>query len=232
MEKFKTALFWSGGKDAAMALHEFLQSEKHSVDYLVCTFHRSTSRLSMHGVRPEIIKKQVDLIGLPLYEMWVEGEGNKAYESAFQSTLTALKSKGITHIAFGDIFLEDLKAYRDDFLANNNLKAVYPLWKKDTTQLVQQFTANGFEAIIVCASNHYFDEDILYTPISNAFMHSLPSKVDPCGENGEFHTLCVNAPFFASKLVVKTNGVTFKALPLSVEKNEPKLGFFYGDLLL
>lgn len=197
LKKHKTYFNWSSGKDSALALYYLLQDDLFSVEELVTTVNNYYRRVSMHGLRNELLKAQTDALNIPasLIEL-PEMPSMKVYEQTMLATVSKLKEKGFTHSAFGDIFLEDLRDYRDKQLAKQNLKAVYPLWKRDTKALLNEFLDLGFKTIIVCANSKYFDQDFVGTVIDKHFINNLPEGVDPCGENGEFHTFCFDGPIF------------------------------------
>ncbi len=228
----KIAMFWSGGKDASIALYELLQNPNYEVVKLVTTFHRHSGRLAMHGVRPEVIRQQVTLTQLPIHEMWVEEEGNVGYEKALRSTYLQLREEGIEGIGYGDIFLDSLREYRDQFLKESGLQGIYPLWKMNTHTLAEKYIRLGFKSMLVCVDNLYFNESHLFQYFSFPFLNSLPKGVDPCGENGEFHTLCVSAPYFTNDLAIETGEVVFQELGVDPTENNRKIGFLFGDVLL
>lgn len=146
----------------------------------------------MHGLRLELLTAQTEALNIKssLIEL-PEMPSMETYEDIMLKAVTALKDDNFTHSAFGDIYLEDLKVYRETQLATQNIKTVFPLWKRDTTQLITEFLALGFKTIVVCANSKYFDKDFVGTIIDEHFIDNLPEGVDPCGENGEFHTFCL-----------------------------------------
>lgn len=195
------ALFWSGGKDAAYAC--FLAKKSYHIKYLITTFSRSTGRVTMHGLDQSLLERQAQATGITLKIMWTEGATNEAYEQALSGILNQLKEEGITTIIFGDIFLEDLREYRDALLEKHGLKSFYPLWKKDTSHLLDEMTAAGFDAIVCCADGEYFSEDVLGSSI-----RSLPEgDYDLCGENGEYHTFCFSGPLFKQEIAYQTGKI-------------------------
>lgn len=211
----KCALFWSGGKDAAMALHRLQQSPDFEPSLLVCTLSIPYRRIAMHGIAEELLEAQAKAIGLPLLKMWLPADtSNESYEQAFNTSLKEIKAKGIEHVAFGDILLEDLKNYREKLLAKQQVQGVYPLWKIPTQQLAEECIDQGFQAAICCAQElpnkqrldgHFFDHQ---------FLANLPQGVDPCGENGEFHTYCFAGPHMLQAVSIKKGESLTKTLPL------------------
>ena len=197
MKKHKTYFNWSSGKDSALALYHLLQDEHYTVDELVTTVNSHYNRVSMHGLRNELLQAQTEAIGIPASCIELpEMPSMEVYEHKMNETVSRLRQSGFTYTAFGDIFLEDLRDYRDKQLAKQNIKTVYPLWKRDTKQLLNEFLDLGFKTVIVCANSKYFDKGFVGTIIDKNFINNLPKNVDPCGENGEFHTFCFDGPIF------------------------------------
>ena len=197
MPKIKTYFNWSSGKDSALALYHLLQDDQYAVEELITTVNSHYNRVSMHGLRKELLLAQTNALNIKssLIEL-PEMPSMEIYEQKMTDIVTRLKDDGFTHSAFGDIFLEDLKAYREKQLAEVGLKAVFPIWKRDTKELIYEFLDLGFKTIIVCANSKYFNEDFVGTVIDKHFIDNLPKGVDPCGENGEFHTFCFDGPIF------------------------------------
>ncbi|MDD7884895.1 adenine nucleotide alpha hydrolase [Flavivirga sp. 57AJ16] len=197
MNKTKTYFNWSSGKDSALALYHLLQDERYTVEELITTVNSHYNRVSMHGLRKELLLAQTKALNIKssLIEL-PEMPSMEIYEQKMTEVVTRLKEDGFTHSAFGDIFLEDLKNYRENQLAEVDLKALFPIWKRDTRELIYEFLDLGFKTIIVCANSKYFGEDFVGTVIDKHFIDNLPEGVDPCGENGEFHTFCFEGPIF------------------------------------
>jgi len=197
MHKHKTYFNWSSGKDSALALYYLLQNEHYTVDQLITTVNSYYNRVSMHGLRKELLLAQTKALNIPasLIEL-PEMPSMEDYEQIMNKSMSKLKNNGFTHSAFGDIFLEDLRIYRENQLAKQGFKAVFPIWKRDTKVLINEFLDLGFKTIIVCANSKYFDKDFVGTVIDQHFINNLPKDVDPCGENGEFHTFCYDGPIF------------------------------------
>jgi uncharacterized protein (TIGR00290 family) len=197
----KTYFNWSTGKDSAIALYHLLKDKRYSVDELITTINSHYNRVSMHGLRKELLVTQTNALNIKasLIEL-PEMPSMEVYEQKMTETVTRLKNAGFTHSAFGDIFLEDLRVYRENQLAKLDFKAVFPIWKRDTKELLNEFLDLGFKTIIVCANSKYFDEDFVGTIIDENFIDNLPEGVDPCGENGEFHTFCFDGPIFKNPI--------------------------------
>ncbi|MDN3584711.1 adenine nucleotide alpha hydrolase [Mucilaginibacter flavus] len=235
----KTCIFnWSGGKDSALALYHCLQNPDLDIRYLVTTINDSADRISMHGVRTELLIKQAESIGIPLYQIRLpEMPGMAEYDDVMRFHLNHFKNEGITHSIFGDIFLEDLRAYRDARLAGVGLTGIYPLWKRDTTELINEFLNLGFGTVIACTQERL--AHIAGQELSLELINALPHDVDACGENGEFHTFTFKGPIFKNTIAYKTGIKVFKeyAVPKNTDdscvssQDQKPSGFWYCDLL-
>lgn len=226
----RTVLNWSSGKDAAMAFFELQQSSRYKVAGLLTTVNAESERVVMHGVRAGILELQATAMQLPLRKIMLPASpDDHMYRQAMQAAMEELKADGITAAAFGDVFLEDLKQYREAQLALAGMEAVFPLWKRDTRTLVQQIEAAGIRAIIVCVNEQYLGKEFLGMEIGHSFLDRLPDGVDPCGENGEFHTLVIDAPFFSAPLPVVTGGIAYKKYAPSGE-SAWDTGFYFLDV--
>lgn len=190
-------LAWSGGKDSALTLHALRQADR-SVVALLTTLTEGYNRVSIHGVREELLDQQAAAIGLPLTKVWIPKDSSMdEYERRMGEALAGHIAGGISGVAFGDIFLEDLRATRTAKLATVGLGAEFPLWKRDTTELAREFIDLGFKAVITCADTEYLDASFAGRPYDHALLADLPPTVDPCGENGEFHSFVTDGPVFA-----------------------------------
>ncbi|WP_341222084.1 diphthine--ammonia ligase [Polaribacter atrinae] len=197
----KTYFNWSSGKDSALALYKILQDPTFNLDLLVTTINKDFNRVSMHGLRNELLKKQADSIGIPLKTIEFPADVTMdLYAEIMKEAMDSLEEKKYSHTIFGDIFLEDLKAYRDTKLAEVNITGVYPLWKKDTKEVLQEFFALGFKAITVCVNAKLLGEEFVGRVIDEQFIKDLPENVDVCGENGEFHTFVFDGPIFKNPI--------------------------------
>ena len=238
----KKALFcWSGGKDSSFALYKILQEKEYEVVALFTTINENFKRVSMHGVREELIEKQAESIGLPLLKMYVREGSNSEYERTMETFLLEQKTKGVEYVIFGDIFLEDLRAYRDNNLAKVGLKGIYPLWKLDTKKLAEDFIKLDFKTVLCCTNDAYLGESEVGRLFSADFVKHLPPNVDPCGENGEFHSFCYDGPIFKKPIAIKVGEKIYKPLeikttddhPTPLPKNRPKTqGFWFCELSL
>ena len=199
---------WSGGKDSAMALHTILQRDDVQVTALLTTVTEGYERISMHGVRRELLERQAQSIGLPLHEVRIPPQCvNPIYEARMEEALRVHYNQGVRKVAFGDIFLEDLRVYREKNLARIGMTALFPIWKRDTRELIRLFHAQRFRAIAVCVDPKVLDRRFAGRELDELFFPDLPPGVDPCGENGEFHTFVFDGPIFRSPIPVRTGDV-------------------------
>ncbi|HTR82511.1 MAG TPA: diphthine--ammonia ligase [Bacteroidota bacterium] len=238
----KAVFHWSGGKDSALALHKVLSNKDIAVSTLLTSVNEQYRRISMHGVRAELLERQAESIGIPLVKMMMpEMPDMKMYEAIMKETLVRLRGAGMTASIFGDIFLEDLRKYREDNLAAMNIKPMFPLWKVPTDRLVREFIELGFKAVVVCANDKYLDQEFVGRTIDGTFLADLPRNVDPCGENGEFHSFVYDGPIFTSPVAFEFGEVVHrKYRPVRDGLNSPDDcftspqpfdgGFWYCDL--
>lgn len=211
---------WSGGKDSAIALHTLLQRADIHIAALLTTVTETYERISMHGVRRELLQRQAQSIGLPLHEVRIPPRCvNPVYEARMEQALRIYLEKGVRKVAFGDIFLEDLRAYREKNLARIGMTALFPIWKRDTRELIRSFHANKFRAITVCVDPNILAPSFAGRELDESFFRYLPPNADPCGENGEFHTFVFDGPIFKSPIPVRTGEVVHRD------------GFVFCDLL-
>ncbi|MGB9461626.1 MAG: diphthine--ammonia ligase [Candidatus Acidiferrum sp.] len=211
---------WSGGKDSAMALHTLLQRNDIQIVALLTTVTEGYERISMHGVRRELLERQAQSIGLPLHEIRIPPQCvNPIYEARMEEALRLHYEKGVRKVAFGDIFLEDLRAYREKNLARIGMTAIFPIWKRDTRELIHSFHANRFRAVAVCVDPKTLAPSFAGRELDESFFRDLPPHADPCGENGEFHTFVFDGPIFQSPIPVCTGEVILRD------------GFVFCDLL-
>jgi uncharacterized protein (TIGR00290 family) len=201
------ALAWSGGKDSALALAALRSDPAVEVVALITTLTRDFDRISMHGVRRTLLAAQVRAIGLPLIESVIPANASNAiYEEAFAAALAELRLQrpDVRHLAFGDLFLADVRAYRERLLARLGWTPVFPLWGKDTATLARQFVADGYRAILTCVDTTQLGADFAGRDFDATLLEELPDTVDPCGERGEFHTCVYAGPIFQQPLAVRT----------------------------
>jgi uncharacterized protein (TIGR00290 family) len=194
-------LSWSGGKDSALALAELQRSDEFQPVALLTSVTRVYDRISVHGVRRALLELQAQSIGLPLVEISLEpNSSNDAYEASFRHGVDEIRARWpeAKHIAFGDLFLENVRAYREGLLSGSGFDPVFPIWGRNTADLAREFIDRGFNARLVCVDTTQLDESFAGRPFDSALLADLPESADPCGERGEFHTFVSNGPMFAN----------------------------------
>lgn len=195
--KEKIIVSWSAGKDSALALHELMRIGIYEIVSLITTVTEEYERISMHGVRRILLERQADSLGLPLEQVYIAKNcSNDEYESKMRTVLLKYRDKGVSAVAFGDIFLEDLRKYREENLALIGLKGIFPLWGKNTRELVGKILSLGFDAVVTCVDSQFLDKTFVGRQFDKQFLSALPATVDSCGENGEFHSFVYNGPIF------------------------------------
>lgn len=242
----KKAYFnWSSGKDSALALYKVLQAKEFSVNKLVTTINSDFNRVSMHGLRKELLFAQVNSLQIPLETIAFSKDVTmEVYTKTMETAMSTLVKENYTHAIFGDIFLEDLKAYRDNNLAKVGIKGVYPIWKQNTKELLKEFLDLGFKAITVCVNAKLLGKEFVGRIIDEQFIKDLPDNVDVCGENGEFHTFVFDGPLFNHPIDFTIGEKVLKSSTLDKEESENcykttnentkifDTSFWYCDLLL
>ena len=200
-------LCWSGGKDSVLALDAMRAGDDYDVVALLTTLTRDFDRIAMHGVRRELLVRQASLLDCPLAEVWIDaGAGNDEYEAAMAEQFTAFAAQGVATVAFGDLFLEDVRDYRIRQVAKLKMTPVFPIWGRDTTDLAREFVDKGYRAKTCCVDTRVLPETFCGRDLSEEFFRDLPADVDPCGENGEFHSFVYDGPMFSAPLNVTTGG--------------------------
>ena len=209
-EKENIIISWSGGKDSSFALYQLLKENKYHIKYLLTNIFKPNKRVSMHGVPEKLIELQSKHIGIPLKKMYIQEKTHDEYNQKMKKLMLEFKKEGIHKVAFGDIFLEDLKQYREDKLAEVDMHGIFPLWKKDTKQLAHEFINNKFKTHVCSIDTSKIPKHLIGIDYSNDFLDKLPKYIDPCGENGEFHTFCYDGPIFKTPVPFKIKGVVKK----------------------
>lgn len=238
----KKALFnWSSGKDSALSLYKILQDPTFEIVSLLTSVNEKFERISMHGVRVSLLEAQARSIGLPLSKMIIpEMPSMEVYEKVMENTLSKFKQEGVEYSIFGDIFLEDLRKYREDKLAIMGFKGVFPLWKEDTKTLLEEFLSLGFKTIVVCVNEKYLDKSFVGRIIDATFISDLPKNVDVCGENGEFHTFTFDGPIFKNPIPFEIGEIVYRKYEQPKTSSETACetdntafdyGFWYCDLV-
>jgi len=196
-KRSKVIFSWSGGKDSSLALYEIQKSGKYEIRSLITTVTADYDRVSMHGLRTSLLEEQARNLDIPLQKVLIsKNASNDEYESNFNEVLLKYKESGISQIVFGDLFLEEIKKYRENLLQKVDMECVFPIWKRDTTKLAYEFIDLGFKAITVCVDSEVLGEEFAGREFNEQFLNDLPEGIDPCGENGEFHTFVHYGPIF------------------------------------
>lgn len=211
IEPEKIVFSWSSGKDSAMALSEILKSGKYEVVSLLTTVTRDYDRVSMHGVRHKLLEMQAESLQLPLEVFYIStGATNEEYERQMGEALARFQKRGVTAVAFGDIFLDDLRKYREDRLASIGMQGIFPLWKRNTKELIQDFVNQGFKAVITCVDSKTLGKEYAGRLIGGTFLEALPKGIDPAGENGEYHSFAFEGPIFRKKIKFNVGEVVLR----------------------
>lgn len=193
---------WSGGKDCTMALYQFLKSNGEKPDGLLTAYNTKFNRVTMHGVPMDLIEAQAEALEIPLYTLGLpENTTDELYEELLLEKFKELIEDGFEEVVFGDIFLEDLREYRIRQLEEVGLKYRFPIWKRDTSDLIKEFVALGFKTMIVSVNGSVLSKEFAGVTISDSFIKKLPKEVDPCGENGEFHSFVFDGPIFKNEIL-------------------------------
>jgi uncharacterized protein (TIGR00290 family) len=218
-------LSWSGGKDSSLCLYELQVNDAYrnfKIASLLATLTRDYDRVSMHGIRRDLLEAQSKCIGIGLEEVWIPKDAsNETYQSQMAKSLSRWKEeRSVSAVIFGDLFLEDIRIYREKFLASAGFKCIFPLWHKDTRKLAERFINLGFKATICTVDPLKLDPKFCGKEFDDAFLSEISRDVDPCGENGEFHTFVHGGPIFKNELKVGVGEV--------VKRN----GFYFADMFL
>ncbi len=229
-ERERVVLSWSGGKDSSMALYELRRSSRYEVVSLLTTIAETYKRVSLHGVRVELLERQAASAGLPVHQLYLPGHQctNAQYEALMRRTMLEYMKAGVQTVAFGDIFLRDLREYREHNLAKVGMKAIFPIWHRDTAELVRSFIRLGFKAYLTCVDGTKLDRTFAGRALDHDLLRELPDSVDPCGENGEFHSFVHDGPIFDWPIKVTVGDVVLREgryfadlLPANVPPQDP-----------
>lgn len=241
MSRQRAIMNWSGGKDSALALYYSLKSGQWDVQTLLTSVNDQHGRVSMHGVRTNLLAAQADRLSIPLTQLRLSGDVSmEAYDVQMQSMLLSLLKQGSTHSIFGDIFLEDLRQYRETQLARVNLTGVFPLWQQNTTELIHEFVDLGFRAVLVCVNEKQLPPEFVGRELDLDLLKDIPNGVDPCGENGEYHSFVYDGPIFSSPIAFTKGEAVRRTYSPSgktdchTEQSDNRwdTGFWYQDLLV
>lgn len=211
-QKKKAVFNWSGGKDSALALHKTLEENEFDVVSLLTTINEETLTSSIHGIPLKLLLKQAESIGIPLYTVLLSKD-KKSYEEGMTEAITHFKNRGVSHFIFGDIFLADVKSYRESKLNPLGIEVVEPLWGKTSVEIMNDFLRSGIKTKIIVTQADKLDQTFIGREIDNEFTKSLPGGIDPCGENGEYHTFSYDGGFFKSKIdfeISKANRISYE----------------------
>lgn len=242
MKQINAYMNWSGGKDSSLCLYKVLQSKTYNVKYLLTSTNKTHDRISMHGVRTELLRQQADAIGMPLKVLELPEQPTMVeYEKEMEEKIQTMKKERITYTIFGDIFLEDLRKYREMKLQTLGITPIFPLWKIPTKELMEEFISLGFNAIIVCVNTKFLDKSFCGRLIDRSFVKDLPESVDVCGENGEYHSYVFDGPIFKKPIQFKKGDIVYReyAKPKDpktdhykpITKEEKNYGFYFCDLI-
>jgi uncharacterized protein (TIGR00290 family) len=202
---------WSGGKDSALALYEILKAQNYQITALVTTVTEDYDRISIHGVRRVLLEQQAAALGFPLEKVLIpKNASNEEYETNMGKLLAKYRKTGVRLVVFGDIFLEDLRKHREDKLASLGMKGIFPLWKRDTGELTLWLTELGFKAITTCVDSQALGRQFVGRLIDAQFLAELPAAVDPCGENGEYHSFVFDGPIFKERVLFTSGEVVLR----------------------
>ncbi len=217
----KAFISWSSGKDCAFSLWSVRQAGDLEITGLLTTTNEAVGRVAMHGTRNELMRRQAEAAGLPVLEVGLPWPcSNEDYAARMLAACNSMKTQGVSHVVYGDLFLEDIRAYRDAKMAETGLTAVYPLWKRDTHQLARDMIASGLRTVVVCIDPKKLDPSFAGRWFDEAFLNDLPDGIDPCGENGEFHTCVVDGPMFSAPI------------PVEIGETVERDGFVYADVMV
>jgi uncharacterized protein (TIGR00290 family) len=207
----KVVVSWSGGKDSALSLYEVLNSGSYEVLELLTTVVKGPDRISIHDVQRVLLEQQAQALRIQLEELFIlKGSSDAEYEKTLLKTLKRYRGNGVSSVVFGDLFLEDIRKYREHILAKAKMNGVFPLWKKDTKKLARTFINLGFKAVVTSVDSHVLGKDFAGREYDEKFLSDLPVSLDPCGENGEFHTFVYDGPIFCENVGFKKGELTLR----------------------
>ncbi len=221
--KIRAVFNWSGGKDSALALYKILQEGRFEVIALLTTINRDTRRSTMHGIPLTLLQRQAESIGIPLHVVDLTPQGGMTdYESAMSKAVKHFQEKGVRHFIFGDIFLHDVRSYREKKLSPYGIEVVEPLWNKTSEEIMEEFLASGLRTIVITTTAEILDERFLGRHIDRDFIHDLPPEADVCGENGEYHTFCYAGGIFHSPIPYRLGDPIRATYPVKLDDGTVK----------
>lgn len=224
---------WSGGKDSALSLYHILQNKEYQVEHLLTSLNDSFKRVSMHGVREELLDQQAQNIGIDLVKLRLgETVSMEEYQAKMAETMQPLVESGIKYSIFGDIFLEDLRQHREVGLAQIGMKGVFPIWKRASLNILDEFWDLGFKTIVVAINGNHLDKSFCGRILDRDFVRDLPPNIDPCGENGEFHTFVFETPYFKNSINFEIGETVDKIYNFKNSEGEDLTStYFFTDLI-
>ena len=226
----KAFVGWSGGKDCTLALHKIIEEKNYKPEFLLTNVSTETKRVSMHGVRHELITRQEFSLGIKGRKIYLPVDYTyETYNNYMQHECNLMKQRGIDYVVFGDIFLEDLKKYREEKLKECNLSGIFPLWKKPSVVIYNEFVDLGYKAIIICVNSNKLGKEFLGKTLTKDLLEKFPADVDCCGENGEFHTFAYEGPIFKKSISFTTGETVYKTYPAPDKRED--MGFYFLDLI-
>ena len=228
----KAVFNWSGGKDSALALLKVLQGGEYELVSLLTTVNRENRRSSMHGIPVSLQHRQADSIGLPLHVAQLPPQGGtRDYDRAMAEAVGRFRTLGATHFIFGDVFLSDVRAYREERLAPHGIAVVEPLWGKTSAEVVEEFLASGLRATVVVTAADVLDERFVGRPLDRAFVGALPADADVCGENGEYHTFCHAGGMFRTPVPFRLEKPVKRTFPVRLDDGTTRrYAYWFSDL--
>lgn len=232
MEKPKAVFNWSGGKDSALALYKVLKEGKYEVVALLTTVNRDKQRSTMHDIPLALLEKQAKSIGIPLHIVNLPPAGSSEdYKNKMLETVEAFKDKGVTHFIFGDIFLHDVRKYREEALNPEGITVVEPLWDMTTAEVMEEFLTSGLKTIIVTTTASELGKEFIGQHITKELISEFPPHIDVCGENGEYHTFCYDGPIFRTPVPFTTKEPFRMEFPIKLDTGETKIfGYWFAGL--
>ncbi len=226
----KAVFNWSGGKDSMLALHKVLKEGQFEVVALLTTLNEKYNRISMHGVRATLLEKQTESLGIPLKKILLpEMADMEIYSRIMQQETAYWKKQGVSAFLFGDLFLEDIRAYREKQLAGSGIRPVFPVWQYGTRQAAIDIIRMGYKAVLTSVDASKLDEHFAGKDFDEKLLADLPAEVDPCGENGEFHSFVYNGPLFSEPIDFTAGDTVFKSY--EIKESSVSTGFYFSDLI-
>lgn len=232
MEKIKAVFNWSGGKDSALALYKILKENRYEIVSLLTTVNSDRERSTMHDIPLALLEKQAESIGLPLHIVSLPpAGGSDDYKNRMLETVGLFKKRGVTHFIFGDIFLHDVRKYREEALNPEGITVVEPLWNMTTRQVMDEFLDSGLKTIIVTTTASELGREFIGQQLTEQLISGFPENIDICGENGEYHTFCYDGPIFRKPVPFSTTEPFKREFPIKLDTGETQtFGYWFAGL--